>query len=160
MNIKRLIKDTFVLKRRLEDLQNAVKANMSNIQAHFDSESIKELDVEGETDGDTPLIAKVMERVTTEWYPEKLQKKLSPEIFNEITNKSYAIIDMDGMKLLLKSHGVDPKAFRKLIRVDQSINREELKRLYSDQEITKSDIKGCFSAKVSKSIKITRKVDG
>lgn len=159
-NIKRLIKDAFSFQKKIEELTTLMKGNLQQIHEHFDSEAIRELEVEAETEGDIALIAKKSERVTVEYFPDKLEKKLSSELFNEVVNKSYAIIDMPALIILMRSHGISPKDFKKLIRVDQSVNRPELKRLYDDGEITKSDIKGCFSAKISKSIKISRKVNG
>lgn len=159
-HIKRLIRESYALQKKVEELNSIIKTNLEQVQSHFDSEKIKELIAESESDGEVQLIAKRTDRVTVEYFPGKLEKNLSPEIFNEIINKTYTVTDMPSMIKLLRVHSVDPKAFKKLINIEQSVNRSEIKRLYDEGEITKDDIKGCFAAKVSKSIKISRVKDG
>ncbi len=155
--IKRLIKDTFTIQRKADELTALAKTNMVKIQEHFDNENISELSVDEETDCDTILIAKKSERVTVDYFADKLQQKLDKDIFNEIIHKQYKVIDMQGLISLLRKSGVNPSDFKKFINVEQSVDRAALKRLYETGDIKKDDIKGCFSAKVVKSVKITQK---
>lgn len=160
LNTKKLIRDSYSLQLKIDAMTFLAKSNLEKIQAYFDINKVAELEVDADADTEHSLIAKKSERVTIEYYTDKLKENLDPEIFNEIVVKSYQITDMKGLTKLLKSSGVSPADFKKFIRVDQSVNRSEIKRLYDEKEITKKDIKGCYLAKVSKSIKITRKKDG
>lgn len=154
-DIKRLIKDAFVFQKKISEFQAMVKDNMRQIQEHFDKVFIKELTVEAQTEQDTALIAKKSERVTIDYDVEKLKKKLDSEVFNEIVRKTYVINDMPALIAVLKSYGVKPADFKKFIDVSQDIDRASVRRLYDTGDIGKDHLKGCYTAKVVKSIKIT-----
>lgn len=154
---KRLIKDTFIIQRKAEELTAQIKANTEKIQVYFDNAKTKELVVESDTDNDVALIAKKSERVTIDYIADKLKEKLNPDIFNEIARKDYHVEDMQGFIAMLKNAGVSAKDFKKFIRVEQSIDKAEVRRLYATGDIKKSDIKGCYTAKVVKSVKISQR---
>src|SRR5690606_4966352 len=104
---------------------------------------------------DVQLVAKKHERVMIDYYPDKLKESMDPELFNEIVHKTYRISDMRGLIEMLKGYGVSAKEFKKFIQVDESVDKAAIRRLYDTGDIKRQDIKGCYSAKVVKSIKIT-----
>lgn len=158
-DIKRLIKDTYTFRLKADSFMAQVKDNMSVIKAYFDKNNVREIIAEKETDLDKSLTAKLSERVNIDYDADKLKVKLEPEIFNEIVEKTYVINDIKGLTAMLKEAGVSPAAFKKFVEVRMEIDRTAVRRLYDSKDITKEDLKGCFTAKVVKSIKITPTVN-
>ncbi len=67
-------------------------------------------------------------------------------------DKKYIIINMPSLKGLLKKHNVPVKDFRKTLLIEELVNRENIKRLFDMGEVTKEDLKGCYTAKLTKTI--------
>ena len=106
------------------------------------------------------LVATRVDKVTSITYDtEALRKKLDKELFNEIVDKTYTIVDIEGLKSLLKKAGVSPKEFKKYLHVTESVNGAKLQQAYSTGEIDLKSISGAYNVRLSKSIQI-RKVRG
>ena len=86
-----------------------------------------------------------------------LKKRLDDEMFIEVTKRSYEISDINAMISLMKDAGVKAKDFKALIIPKISVDNQAVKRLYDAGEITMKQLKGTFTAKISKSIKYTEK---
>lgn len=153
--LKQLIRDTFALRLKLSATSDKIKANTEQIQEYFDAKKLKEYAVESDSEHNVSLTAKKVERATINYDAAKLKEKLDPEIFNEIAVKQYVIDDFAGLVAMLKAAGVSPADFKKFVTVNTSINKSEVKRLYDSKDITKADIKDCYTASVTKSINIT-----
>lgn len=153
---KQLINKVFGLKATITELNEEYNANISKLKEIFDKLEAKELQVKSDTESNTTLVARRIDRVTIDYIPEKLKENLSPEVFNEIALKTYTINDMQGLTALLKKAGVNPKEFKQFVDVSIEIDKQALKRLYEDGEITKADLKDCYTAKVVKSISISK----
>jgi regulator of replication initiation timing len=100
------------------------------------------------------VTAKKQEKVYIKYDVEKLKDTLDPEMFTEVTKKAYTINNMEKLVGLCKQAGIKPKEFKKLVDVRIDIDGPAIKRLYDAKELTLKDIKGCYEAKISKSIKI------
>lgn len=154
-NVKQLIRDVYRLGEQIAGLQSILQASKAKIQDYFDKHDIKELEVEpDEMNGGPSLIAKKSERVTIEYLVDKLKESLSKDIFNEVVLKDYRITDINGLIALLKKAGIKPDEFKQYIDVTTTPNNEALKQLYAVGDITKEDLKGCYNAKIVKSISI------
>lgn len=92
-----------------------------------------------------------------EWKINTLQQVLDKEIFNEICNKTYTIIDYDGMAKYLKSIGADPKKIKSFISCEKKIDQKKVDQLSELGEISLDDLEGCYSVQNKESyIKITK----
>jgi predicted transcriptional regulator len=67
---------------------------------------------------------------------------------------------MASLSKMLKAAGVDAKEFKKYIGVETSVNSSALQQLYSVGDITKQQLKGCYTAKIVKSIRISERKGG
>ena len=56
---------------------------------------------------------------------------------------------------MVKDAGVKAKDFKALIEADVKVDTQAIKRLYDVGEITMKQLQGTYTAKISKSIKIT-----
>jgi hypothetical protein len=125
------------------------------VQQYFDNNGIKKLEVESNSKiGSLKLVAKRSERVTIKYDIDKLKKRLDPEIFLEISKRSYIITNIDAMIKLMKDNGISAKDFKALIEADIKVDNQAIKRLYDAHEINMADIKGCYDATINKFIKV------
>lgn len=157
--ISKIIVKTYENEQAAAALLVQVDEGKKEIQKYFDEQSYNSLSVKvsaGKTlSKSLNLRAKISERVTINYDVDELKKALDSEIFNEVTHKRYEINDIDGLIKLLKSAGIKASEFKQFINPVITVDKEAVKRLYNQGDITMKDIKGCYSAKISKSVKIT-----
>ena len=88
---------------------------------------------------------KKVEPQTINYIPEKLRENFDKDFCDEIIQKKYEVNDMEGLKELLKKHGVNPKEFKKFINVKETVDKGRLEQLYNLGEITLGRLKGCYT---------------
>lgn len=148
-----LIIETRELEEQVGELLLKIDENKSKIQAYFDENNVKEVKVP--VTNALTLVCKKQERVNLTYDIEKLKKKVDSELFLEITKRSYTINDINKMIEMVKHAGIKAKEFKSLIDADIKVDTQAVKRLYDVGELTMSQLKGAYTAKISKSIKIT-----
>lgn len=148
-----LIIETRELEEQVGELLLKIDENKSKIQAYFDENNEKEIRVP--VLNNTTLVCKKQERVNMTYDVEKLKSKLDSELFLEVTKRSYTIKDINKMIEMIKDAGVKAKDFKALIEADVKVDAQAIKRLYDVGEITMKQLQGAYTAKISKSIKIT-----
>lgn len=85
-----------------------------------------------------------VQKTKINWDVKKLKSRLSKNIFGQVVQKSYEIMDMQGLIKYLRTCGVDPKIFRQYINVSSVVDESEIDRLSEVGEISKADIEGCY----------------
>lgn len=154
--VKDLIIETLEIEKVVGNLLLKVDENKKQIQKFFDENDIKSMEVPiGEESSSIKLVCKKSERATIKYDVEQLKKKLDSDLFLEVTTRTYTIKDINKMINLVKSAGVKSRDFKELIDVKVTANNQEIKRLYDVGEITMKQLKGAYTATISKSIKIT-----
>lgn len=155
--VHNLIIKTLELEEQAGKLLLEIDENKKKIQKYFDEKGTKEIRIpvsESDT-SKTTIVCKKTERANIKYDVEKLKQKLDNELFMEVTKRSYYITDIDAMIKLMKDNDVRARDFKALIDAKVTVDREALKQLYDAKEITMSDLKGTYSATISKSIKIS-----
>lgn len=101
---------------------------------------------EGLTYYENPVSVRVTKVRTQKfvWDCDRLKKNLGKR-YNKIVNKTYTINDMEGLIAYLKTCGVDPKKFRKFVDVSAEVDETKVDNLSQLGEITKEDLKGCYT---------------
>ena len=95
------------------------------------------------------------------WKLEQLKRNLSKQTYRKCVNKTYTVNDMDGLISYLKQCNVDPCVFKTFINVTEQVDEKEINQLYEIGEITKKQIKGCYSVLRGKTqIRITEQKHG
>jgi len=82
-----------------------------------------------------------------EFNPDKLEKVLGKELSQNVIQKHYEIVDMNGLVTYLKECGIDPKVFKSFISIRKTVNVKELDRLEELGKITAEQLKGCYTIK-------------
>lgn len=134
-------------------LQQKIAETKTIIQKHFDRTGYKKLLVKR---GDDEFRATKSERAYVNYYFDKLVERLDKEVLSEIINKEYTVNNIEKLTALLKKHKVKPKDFKKYITKQETLNRERLNHLYEIGDITGKDLKGCYDAKIVKSISVKK----
>ena len=155
-----LILETAELEEQAGKLLLKIDENKKKIQKFFDEHDIKEMEVPIGGSENLRIICKKSERATIKYDVEKLKQKLDDEIFIEVTKRVYEITDINEMIKLCKDAGVRARDFKDLINSKISVDGQAIKRLYDAGEITMKQLKGTYSATISKSIKITEEAGG
>lgn len=160
--IQDLILETLEFETEVGKMLLKIDDNKKKIQEYFDNNNLKHLVVETSTDAtnDVKVVCKKYERANIKYDIEKLKKKLDDELFIEVTNRSYIIKDINTMISLVKDAGIKAKEFKELIEPKITVNSQAIKNLYDVGELTMKDLKGAYTATISKSIKISEETGG
>ena len=153
--LKSLVIETRCLEEQIGKLLLKVDENKEKLKEHFDATGEKEVRVELPGSNNVNIVCKKFERTNIKYDAEKLKKRVDNEIFLEITKRVYTIKDINKMIEMVRHAGVSARSFKELIDASVSIDNQAVKRLYDAGEISMKQLKGAFTATISKSIKIT-----
>lgn len=150
--IKDIILETLDLEKKAGAMLIKADENKKKIQAYFDEKGLKVLEFET---SNGKIKTKKSERATIKYDVDKLKERLEPDLYSEVVTKSYKVNDINSMIKLVKSAGVNAGEFKALLNIEIKPNVQRLKDLYDIKELTLKDLKGCYTATISKSIKIS-----
>lgn len=155
--IHNLILETLELEEQAGELLIKIDENKKKLQKYFDEQGLTRMEVPvSETaKSQIKVVCKKSERATIKYDVDKLKERLSDELFIECTNRTYTIKDINEMIKLVRHAGVSAKDFKALIEAKVTPNTQAIKLLYDSGEISMKDLKGAYTATISKSIKIT-----
>lgn len=94
--------------------------------------------------GRVKLACQMIKRTKIIYNVSKIKKKFNKKDCARILDKHYEIVDIEKLISLLKNAGVDPKEFKKTIKVTETINEKNLDKLEELGFITLDDLKGCY----------------
>jgi len=94
------------------------------------------------------------EVTTVTYFIDKLKKTLDPDILSEVIERTYSVDDMNGLIKLMKRYKVDPKEFKKLITITESVNKKVLDELFEVGELTMEDLEDCYEVSISARINV------
>ena len=126
----------------------AIQKKFESIKSEFEEEMLSLFN--GNTVDKTKLRVKMVERVTIDWNPDRLEKKLPKQIAKKVIRKQYRVNDMDGLIKYLKTCNVDPSVFKKYITVDKTVDQNEVDRLGDIGQISVQAVSGCYVVKCQK----------
>ena len=154
------ILDAFKLKERIDAATKRYNGMRKELGDYIEENRIDELStgvIEDKEFTGVILTAKISERVSSLVYDtDKLKERLDKETYNEVVDKTYTINDIDALISLLKSAGISPSTFKKLITVTEVADKARIQQLFSVGELSFDQIQGCYSATISKSVNITK----
>lgn len=131
----------------------------SLIQSFFDKNNLKQFLAKAETDesiGGMDVLAKLSERINVSYNVPALEAKFEKEVLNEFVVSKYVITDIEKLKTLVREAGILASDFKSCIRVDKEVDKEALKRMHQLGDIKVSDLRGCYTAKITKSISLVK----
>lgn len=137
------------VKKQYEELKEQFEAEMLELtdtlggkRVSFESNSFAE-------DCGTLTVHRV-ERTSIEWDADKLERRLPKSVAKKVIKKKYTIANMKGLVDYLKSHGVDPKVFKKYLAIERTVDVRAVDQLGNLGEISAQQISGCYIVKCQK----------
>lgn len=105
-------------------------------------------------DGEDYYVNPISVRVTKvrrkilKWDFTLLRSVLGRSRYEKVVNKTYTIIDMQGLVKYLKKCNADPDIFRKFIDVKTEVDENVLDSCIERGEIKEEEIKNCYSVEL------------
>lgn len=130
------------MKKKYEKLNIELQ---NKIIEYMKQEGSNELEIEPSMLNGSVIKAKRITSKKIVFDVEKLKKKIDKELLNEFVTKTYTISDFEGLKDLLKSHGVSSKEFKQYLSIDEKVDQDKINQLSEIGDIKESDIEGCYT---------------
>lgn len=99
----------------------------------------------------------VQERTEVDYDIDAITEQLEPSITDQFIDRTRSVKDWSAFVALCKKHGISPKELRPYITVTRKVNQEKLSKLYEKGVVSLSDLKGCYTATVKKSVVLRMK---
>lgn len=136
------------IQKKFDELKREFEEEMECL---FRSENVKRMQFKSdELDSSGTLSVKMVERTSIEWDAKKIEKRVPREVAKKVIRKQYYITDMNGLVRYLKSCGVDPNIFKMYLRIEKSVDQNEVDRLGELGQISVRAISGCYIVKCQK----------
>ena len=150
IDVNKVIEECTTLQNQIDGLSILLKQRKNILAGYFETTGVK--NASGEDS-----IAYVVERINTEYDVDKLQNKLPKEICEKFINKQYSVVDWVNFVKFMKEKGVSGQEIKKYFIVNTDVDEKKLSDLYEHGEIDVSDLEGCYTSTVTKSIAIRSK---
>lgn len=144
--IDRLILELFSINKKNKVVQEKYKAEKAKYEERIKNVLAgKKIDSYSFVNDGCNYKATFVQQKKIEFNTEMIEQIIDKDLFNEICDKKYEIIDYEGMVKYLKSLGASPKIFKKFIHCEKSINKFKLDQLSELGDITLDDIERCYT---------------
>lgn len=157
-SINETIRNTYKINEQIKELGIQNNQGKERIRRYFEKHSLKSLEVLPVDDSSVKVkvVARISERMTMAYIPEKLKENLEYELFNEISSKTLTINDMQGLVKFLKCNKIKRDEFMKFVCTTYEVDKDKIKQLYETGEIKPEMLKGCYNATISKCIQVVQ----
>lgn len=147
----------FELKQQYEELGKQVDAEKKKFYASMESEyengnfdgSSYDLVYGYDTEDSTRAVGgsfKIVRQVKRQikWDLKKLLRNVGKKSYNEITDRSYEVIDFTGLAKYVKSLGGEPDIFKSFFNVTETVDEKKIDELGELGEIDTDQLSGCY----------------
>ena len=147
--LEQLIFELYEIKNKSKKIQDEYKIRIKYLERKIDDALIKKdkssysfCFKEKNSDSQFYYKATSVKPKKIEWNMDVLQQVLDKDIFDQICNKKYTIINYAGLIHYLKNLGADPKKVKTFIQCEKTMNDKMLNQLSELGEITEKDLEG------------------
>ena len=152
MSIEDNINRAYALKKKISEMNAQYDFIRSKIQQYFENEKNNKIKVNG-------VAATKRERIEIIYDIEKMREKIDRKLFNKITERTYFVTDIESLIVLMKEANIKPKNFKKYVKPQIKVNKDAIEKAYDVGDISKDDLQGCYTAKVTKYIELRKDDD-
>lgn len=99
----------------------------------------------------------VQERTNIDYDIDAILDQLEPEITEQFIDRTRVVSDWDKFVALCKKHGIPPSQLRQYISVRKEVNQAKLSKLYEKGVVSLTDLEGCYTATIKKSVALRMK---
>lgn len=150
VSVSQTMQDIVYLKNQIDGL-NMLLSQKKQVMAKFFDKTGKK---RAESD---ECILYVKETPNIKYDMDKIRKKLPPELCTKFIDTTYSIVGFKEFKAFCKRYGITPEQLKPFISVERKVNSDKINVLYSKGEIALSDLEGCYTAEIKKSIALRMK---
>lgn len=141
---------------KIKEQYEEEKKNINRVlQTYFEKNGYSKALLQGENED---INLTLVQPRSIDWDLEALKKVIDNDIIKEVIDREIVITDFDGLKQLLKKHGIKAREFKKYIEVREELNTEALDNLVQCGWIDRKQLKGTYKIKAgTEYIRMTRK---
>ena len=141
VNIDKVMDDCVSIKNQIDGLNLLLVQRKQTLAKYFESSGKKQL-------SNDDCVISVAEKAKIEYDVDALQEKLPQQIIE----KHYEINDWPRFVKFMKSKGITGSELRPFVTIQKQIDEKAISRLYDAHKLTLTDMDGCYTAKVTKSV--------
>lgn len=149
INYAQIVDEMYSLKMQKAVIEDEYEKRRAIIAKAFDSLSV------GQTIASDEHIASCRKTLKIEYDLEKLEKRLSKEVLEQIIDKKIIIADLTGLITTMKMAGLAPGELKTRIKIEKEVNKESIKALFDMEQLDIKELEGCYYAQIQKTIIIT-----
>lgn len=150
ISIDKTMQDIVHINNQLAGLQMLLDQKKATMAKYFDKTGERSVS----TDDCTVY---VQDRTNIDYDVEALLEVLDESVTSQFIDRTRSVKDWSAFVAMCKRHGITPKELRPYISVSRSVNQEKLSKLYEKGVVSLSDLKGCYTATVKKSVVLRMK---
>lgn len=150
VSVDQVMDDIVHIQNQINGLQLLLSEKKSTMAKYFDKTG------ERSASSDECTVF-VQERTSIEYDIDALREVLPKEQFSSFVESTYTVYDWKALCRFLKDHGISPKELRPYISITRKVNQEKLSELYKRGVVKLTQLKGCYTASVKKSIVLKMK---
>ena len=145
VNIDKVMDDCVSIKNQIDGLNLLLIQRKQTLAKYFESSGKKQL-------SNDDCVISVAEKAKIEYDVDALQEKLPQDISSQIIEKHYEISDWPRFVKFMKSKGISGSELRPFVSIQKQVDEKAISRLYDEHKLTLTDMDGCYTAKVTKSV--------
>lgn len=158
INIKAVIEETYNLSEESKEIDARIKSNKKVLQQYFD-ENEDDLFSNSITTENGIKATKVTSAYIT-YDGVKLERNLKKnnkkDYIERAIKKVYTIVDIQAFIQFVKLANITPHGIKRHLKIDRIVQKDTVKRMFENGELTKEDLDGCMDTKLVDSIRITK----
>lgn len=150
VSVDQTMDDIVHIQNQINGLQLLLNEKKSTMAKYFDKTGER-------TVSSDECTVYVQERTSIEYDIDALREILPKEQFSSFVESTYTVYDWKAFCRFLKDNGISPKELRPYISITREVNQNKLSELYKRGVIKLTQLKGCYTATVKKSVVLKMK---
>ena len=142
ISIDKTMQDIVHINNQLAGLQMLLDQKKATMAKYFDKTGERSV-------ANDECSVYVQERTHIDYDVDAILELLDQDITDQFVDRTRSVKDWSAFVAMCKRHGITPKELRPYISVSRSVNQEKLSKLYEKGVVSLSDLKGCYTQKVS-----------
>lgn len=150
ISVDKTLQDIIGISNQLAGLQMLLDQKKATMAKYFEKSGEKSI-------ANDECSIYIQERTTIDYDIEAILELLKPAVTDQFIERTRSVNDWFSFVAMCKRHGISPQELRPYISVKKEVNQEKLAKLYEKGVVSLSDLKGCYTATVKKSVALRMK---
>ena len=145
IDIGKTMDECVSIQNQIDGLKMLLMQRKQTLAKYFESSGERQISNEN-------CVVYVAEKTDVEYDVDAILENIDSELTDIFVIKDYVIKDWKRFVGFMKSNGIKGKDIKSFIEVKKQVDKKALSKLYDAKKISLSDLDGCYTAKVSKSV--------